>query len=818
MQHRYQLIAGWAIIVACPLLAEDVISAQVSTVGTGASSPTQIALPVNTWVNLSGSTTGTQIDYLTGYDSFKWYPALGRLCGMEGYREPSSEPNRSWYCYSFAENRMDLWDDGSPWHSDDMPEGGHTMGTVLPDQTTSVAHGPCCNSGSNLPDNPRWGDWDYDLYAQVGREKLGPNSIRYSTQNATAAYDPANQVLILQGGDSGAQGTMSYSLSTNTWTGPLTTTGTAPPAGIINASSAYDSTDGNIYLFGGFTTVAENALYKYNAATATWTQLSPTGGPPSAREAAGFAYDAADDIFLLYGGTPDNSTFLNDTWVYDPEANTWTQLTPTVSPTSPTQPTWQRLVWIPETNVFVGLLSTGQAWAYRYVPGGPCGTQAYIYSPTAGSLNRVSGNAKDGAVVASGSTLYQFWHETTTGNSTTGLLHPYAQSYQNGTTTDLGATGQAMSPNDGTAELESYSISAGMAGTTPWACWYQLNLDVSGSDSIQCKGWNAGSWSLGGTVPLGNTSGSAGVTVLDGPLEMAVVGSNPTVIYREQDKTTANIPTPAYAYVAQWNGSSFIPLGGSLNSGATYADSVSIASDGVKPWIAWTQYGFTPTSEGINFIAPQVNVEYWGGSSWSSPCASSANVSASEYAFSVSLTYMGTQPYVAFVERTASGNAQLYVRTCVAGSWSTIGSGALNRDSNNGWAYHPQITNDGTNLYLTWTEQGNEEPWLNGNPLYSSYDQRPHIYVAEYSSGSWALLGGALNADTVYGSAVHPSITMYGSEPVVQWNETTAGSLRQVYAKQWSGTDWAAITAPFIPSWHHGHFGNFTISGSGSRQ
>jgi hypothetical protein len=74
--------------------------------------------------------------------------------------------------------------------------------------------------------------------------------------------------------------------------------------------------------------------------TPTWTQLSPTGGPPSARGYHAAAYDEANNRMIVFAGDPNIgfcSATVNDTWVL---ANadgtggtpTWTQLSPTGGP------------------------------------------------------------------------------------------------------------------------------------------------------------------------------------------------------------------------------------------------------------------------------------------------------------------------------------------------------------------------------------------------------------------------------------------------------------------------------------------------------
>jgi hypothetical protein len=69
-----------------------------------------------------------------------------------------------------------------------------------------------------------------------------------------------------------------------------------------------------------------------DAATGTWTDASPAQSPP-ARTDHVMVYDAAADRIVVFGGaTGLFGDVLGDTWVYDTDANTWTEMHPAVSP------------------------------------------------------------------------------------------------------------------------------------------------------------------------------------------------------------------------------------------------------------------------------------------------------------------------------------------------------------------------------------------------------------------------------------------------------------------------------------------------------
>jgi N-acetylneuraminic acid mutarotase len=86
-------------------------------------------------------------------------------------------------------------------------------------------------------------------------------------------------------------------------------------------------------LFGGLAVSGSAFLgdtWVYDLSDNTWTEMAPAASPP-ARWGHALAYLGGDQV-LLFGGSPDGSNFLGDTWVYDLSANTWTQKSPASAP------------------------------------------------------------------------------------------------------------------------------------------------------------------------------------------------------------------------------------------------------------------------------------------------------------------------------------------------------------------------------------------------------------------------------------------------------------------------------------------------------
>ncbi len=100
---------------------------------------------------------------------------------------------------------------------------------------------------------------------------------------------------------------------------------------------AYDSSDGLVIMFGGGNASAPllfNDTWAYDPAANSWTELNPSGTLPPVRGGQAMAYDPLTQQLIMFGGFDQPGTGLvrfNDTWAYDLAANTWTELKPSGS-------------------------------------------------------------------------------------------------------------------------------------------------------------------------------------------------------------------------------------------------------------------------------------------------------------------------------------------------------------------------------------------------------------------------------------------------------------------------------------------------------
>ena len=230
----------------------------------------------------------------------------------------------------------DTWTNMQPSNS---PLPRWSEGTMVYDPTGQRTilfggYGATDSTGSTF--SPLNDTWAYDVknnsWANLG--PADPPTARYA--GAVACDSEDGTVILFGGWDFTGQSlgdTWAYDPSTNAWT-DLSPVQAPPPR--YRASMVYDSTTGEMLLFGGVGSAGVlNDLWAYSLANNTWTELCPTSSPP-ARMGQGMVYDSVADRVLLFGGVNGNGNYpanlLGDTWSYDRSGNTWNKLNPRTSP------------------------------------------------------------------------------------------------------------------------------------------------------------------------------------------------------------------------------------------------------------------------------------------------------------------------------------------------------------------------------------------------------------------------------------------------------------------------------------------------------
>jgi hypothetical protein len=184
------------------------------------------------------------------------------------------------------------------------------------------------------------------------------------------AYDSQNDKIIMFGGiDSSHMGlndTWAYDFNTNTWKNmnPVKW-----PSARAYHAMAYDSESDRTILFGGYYSHWLCDTWAYDFHSNTWTNMSPIVKPPSRSEHA-LTYDSRSDRIILFGGGGERGVALDDTWAYDYNSNTWTNITPIIKPIAVA---FNSLAYDSESDrtiLFGGWISgirySNDTWAYDY--------------------------------------------------------------------------------------------------------------------------------------------------------------------------------------------------------------------------------------------------------------------------------------------------------------------------------------------------------------------------------------------------------------------------------------------------------------------
>ena len=768
---------------------------------TSATRTVGIPIPENAWTTFS--THGFPAE-IVGYDATVYAQAIRRHVVLGKYHHYGSEPNYCMDGWSWDENRWDILDCGGYFHTEHSMEGGHPVGAfVYMNKRKSIVYWGG-QSGSNQPEQA-FHTWWWDVLGRTGKDKISgsrPGLIKVSSM----AYDELHDKAVFF--PDAAFRVEIYDPEANRWSVPASF-GTPPPKGLTFPTLEWDSKDHKTYLFGGAkgnscaTGLEFNSdVYTFDAGDNRWSKLEvapdPVSGAPAGRWYAGFAYDPDQDIFLLAGGQQCSGKApvgLTDTWKLDPVAKRWTRLNPfsNYRLRQADGAPFQKLKYDPDHHAFVMVLtsfdnqaSSGGAWGnyparvWVFCYNGPCPNVGGVDSATSAptdSLNRNGGEkvstknqtwGSDTASAVDDDKLYAGWIESGLPFTKENCLfhHPYVQSIASTAWTPLGSNCTSMDEKAGSVERDAEKLSLTVVKGTLWASWSEPNNFVP---EVFAKRWNGSAW-IGGPVGKRNAKGYQGFS------ELISVADAPGIAFIENNRGV--FPDITEGYVDLFNGTSWVPLGGKLNvEGSGRVESLGLAFDGKAPSACWTE----SVISGWASVSPsQLYCAQWDGGAWRR-LGGSLNSNSHDWASDVSMVGSNGKLYLAWTERSVSGNARLNTRTWNGTEWSSLGSTPM-KNSSEGWVFHPRLAADGSVVYLSWEEQ--PEP---GSPS--------QIYVAKWDGRSWSSLGNSLNVSPGEGTAAHSSLVLHQHLPVVLWNEVQVGQLQQTYAKAWDGSGWVLLPA-----------------------
>ncbi|MCC6791362.1 MAG: hypothetical protein IT336_06750 [Thermomicrobiales bacterium] len=184
--------------------------------------------------------------------------------------------------------------------------------------------------------------WIYDLTERSWKQvdSAGPQP-RFGQAVAT---DQAGRRMLLFGGQSADtfyNDTWSFDVATESWT--LLHDGGGPAPSPRYGLAAVLDDAGRFIVSHGFTFEGRfDDTWAFDPESSTWTELSPAPGAarPLKRCLHEMAWDASSNTMLLYGGC--SSGFgpcpQGDLWRFDPATGSWTELTPASGPSARSNP------------------------------------------------------------------------------------------------------------------------------------------------------------------------------------------------------------------------------------------------------------------------------------------------------------------------------------------------------------------------------------------------------------------------------------------------------------------------------------------------
>jgi len=155
---------------------------------------------------------------------------------------------------------------------------------------------------------------------------------------AKMVYDPVGKQVLMFGGRVEGEivgdlknDVWALDLETHRWQEIETSSGPSPR---ISPGLVYDPSHHQVILFGGYRNQGRvNDTWLLDLISYEWEEVSPAQSPP-ARSDMGMTYDGTNHIAILFGGMCLDSQrdLCDDTWIFDPDTNSWIEKSPLSSP------------------------------------------------------------------------------------------------------------------------------------------------------------------------------------------------------------------------------------------------------------------------------------------------------------------------------------------------------------------------------------------------------------------------------------------------------------------------------------------------------
>jgi hypothetical protein len=288
---------------------------------------------------------------------------------------------------------------------------------------------------------------------------------------------------------------------------------------------------------------------------------------------------------------------------------------------------------------------------------------------------------------------------------------------------------------------------------------------AAGGNSANCIAqWDGSSWSPLGSGVSGASSEGDGVGEYYGPYVYALaVSGMGSNLY-----VGGNFDTPVPS-LAQWDGSSWSVLGLNLMEGVNGSvDALAVSGSDLYVGGSFT----TVPGIAANSIAK------WDGSSWSPLGAGMVGTYPYVYALAVS----GGTLYAGGYFTNAGGAAANHIAQWDGSSWSALGSGTSGGDN----PYVSALAMSGNNLFV-----GGGFTNAGGSIV---------NYIAKWDGNSWSALGSGMSGASYYYDGVSYEYAVYVSALAVSGSTlfaggyfTNAGGAAANSIAKWNGSSWSAL-------------------------
>lgn len=302
--------------------------------------------------------------------------------------------------------------------------------------------------------------------------------------------------------------------------------------------------------------------------------------------------------------------------------------------------------------------------------------------------------------------------------------------------------------------------------------------------SIYVKKWNGSSWSfLGSRIWSGNNTDNTKPEAFRPSI--AVLGTTPYVSWYESgsyDGSCPANPNCPRVFVKHWDGNTWQTDFSS--DGTSWLDNPFIAvinglihlnTGGLIKSLntgngQWTTVGSNTAPSGKLFaigtdpyILSTTSIYHLVGNAWT---VLGSTPNSQSYIHGSDVTVLGTTIYVTWAERTQTGNSKVYLSHWNGSAWISDG-GVLNNTSTKDATY-PSITNDGTNVWVSWAEGG--------------VGEKPSLYSRSWDGSNLSAIYGPHN---ILNGSAGLSTMVSTTVPQVIWDEKnqTNNITRQIYVK-----------------------------------